>query len=141
MPRGRPASIGALLLLGTLMTQADACEPAPDGRPLLDRLAAAPVLFVGRVTAVTATHVTLAVESAVRGTTGRRHTAPRDGTCGPAFAVGEHWIFAGAQDGAPSVRITRRRDAELVPVLKQFQLFREGRPNRFTPGSPPPPRP
>jgi hypothetical protein len=83
-----------------------ACRFEPDPRPLKERVAAVPLAFVGRVLAVEVGQVRFIVEWPLRGQpAGEQRVALGDGSCAIRFQVGDRWLFAGASQPDPSMRL------------------------------------
>ncbi|HBL19185.1 MAG TPA: hypothetical protein DD417_21115 [Elusimicrobia bacterium] len=100
-------------LLGTVLTSAlfaygapaGACSIKPDPRPFSERLAAAPIAFIGVVTAVNAKETRFKIEHALHGVTGTKTTVRNSppSTCVIQFEVGARWLFAGDMMMDPSI--------------------------------------
>jgi len=83
-----------------------ACRFEPDPRPLALRLDAVPLAFVGRVVAVEGGQARFIVELPLRGQPGtEQRVAIGDGSCAIRFQVGDRWLFAGASQPDPSMRL------------------------------------
>lgn len=82
-----------------------ACTVPQDVRPYSQRLADAPLAFIGTVTSVSGMRVTFAVHHAINGTPGPSTAieALTPSTCSIAFAVGQRWLYAGPATSQPSV--------------------------------------
>ena len=82
-----------------------ACTVPQDLRPYSQRLADAPLAFIGTVTSVSGLRVTFAVHHAINGSLGTTTTveALSPSTCSIAFAVGQRWLYAGPATSQPSV--------------------------------------
>lgn len=82
-----------------------ACTVPQDLRPYSQRLADAPLAFIGTVTSVSGLRVTFAVHHAINGSTGTTTTveALSPSTCSIAFTVGQRWLYAGPATSQPSV--------------------------------------
>lgn len=90
---------------------AHACSAPQDLRPYAQRLADAPLAFVGTVTAVAGLQVTFTVHHPINGSPGTSATidALPPSTCSISFAVGQRWLYAGPATSQPSVLL--RADA------------------------------
>jgi len=96
------AAGGVLLFAGSAL----ACRLEPDTRPLNERLAAVPLAFVGRVVAVEGGQARFTVEVPLRGQPGsEQRVVLGDGSCAIRFQVGDRWLFAGASQPDPSMRL------------------------------------
>lgn len=86
-------------------TFAIACAVPQDERPYSQRLADAPLAFIGTVTSMSGLRVTFAVHHAINGSPGPSTTveALSPSTCSIAFAVGQRWLYAGPATSQPSV--------------------------------------
>jgi len=84
---------------------AHACTTPQDLRPYAERLADAPLAFVGTVTAVAGLRVTFTVHHAIKGSLAALTTidALPPSTCSISFAVGQRWLYAGPATSQPSV--------------------------------------
>ena len=82
-----------------------ACTVPQDLRPYSQRLADAPLVFVGTVTSVSGLRVTFAVHHAINGSPGTTTTveALSPSTCSIAFTAGQRWLYAGPATSHPSV--------------------------------------
>lgn len=82
-----------------------ACTVPQDLRPYSQRLADAPLAFIGTVTSVSGLRVTFAVHHAINGSPGTTTTveALSPSTCSIAFTVGQRWLYAGPATSQPSV--------------------------------------
>ena len=82
-----------------------ACTVPQDLRPYSQRLADAPLAFIGTVTSVSGLRVTFAVHHAINGAPGPSTVVETltPSTCSIAFAVGQRWLFAGPATSHPSV--------------------------------------
>ncbi len=69
----------------------------PDERPYSQRLADAPLAFVGTVTSMSGLRITIAVHHAINGSPGSSTTveALPPSTCSIVFAVGQRRLYAG----------------------------------------------
>lgn len=95
-----PALLTAFWATGTF-----ACTVPQDLRPYSQRLADAPLAFIGTVTSVSGLRVTFAVHHAINGAPGPSTAveALTPSTCSIAFAVGQRWLYAGPATSQPSV--------------------------------------
>jgi len=95
-----PALLTAFWATGTF-----ACTVPQDLRPYSQRLADAPLAFVGTVPSVSGLRVTFAVHHAINGAPGPSTAveALTPSTCSIAFAVGQRWLYAGPATSQPSV--------------------------------------
>ncbi|HOX69168.1 MAG TPA: hypothetical protein PKV56_15010 [Burkholderiaceae bacterium] len=86
-------------------TCAIACAVPQDERPHSQRLADAPLAFIGTVTSMSGLRVTFAVHHAINGSPGPSTTVEvlSPSTCSIAFAVGQRWLYAGPATSQPSV--------------------------------------
>lgn len=97
-----------------LVTDAFACSPAIDNRSFDERLAAAPVAFIGTVLSVDGSRTTFAVEHALHpASLDKRYVIdqPQRSTCTNVFEVGQKWLFAGGNTYEPSMRLDVGRSA------------------------------
>lgn len=87
---------------------ANACSPAVEHRSFGERLAAAPVAFVGTVSAVDGARTTFVVEHVLHPSSlGKSFSfdQPVRSTCTNVFEVGQRWLFAGGNTYEPSIRL------------------------------------
>lgn len=93
------------LLTASWTTFTFACTGPQDMRPYTQRLADAPLAFIGTVTSVSGLRVTFAVHHTINGSPGAATTveALPPSTCSIAFAVGQRWLYAGPATSQPSV--------------------------------------
>lgn len=108
-PARRPlagASMGLALLLHAVPAAAQPCPGAPAGASLAQRWQAAPLLFIGTVTTLDADGAGFAVEHALAGVAaGTAWRAAAVPGCTIDWQRGHRWLFAGAAQGAPSLRL------------------------------------
>ena len=113
-PLGGASGAGLAIALVAAAAPASAgCSQLPDKRSLMERLAEAPLAFIGTVKAVGNGAVRFAVEHAFGGVSDREVAVPRPaaGGCVFAFAVGDRWLYAGARAGDASIRLGRADEA------------------------------
>lgn len=118
-----PCALAALIGAGAASASI-ACTGPLDERPYAQRLASAPLAFVGTVTAVAGSHVSFDVHHAINGSPGpsARVAALPPSTCAIAFAVGQRWLYAGSGASQPSVLLLA--DARGAPASQFGRLQR-----------------
>lgn len=101
----RPHDLLPALLTAFWATCPFACTVPLDLRPYSQRLADAPLAFIGTVTSVSGLRVEFAVHHAINGAPGQSTAveALTPSTCSIAFAVGQRWLYAGPATSQPSV--------------------------------------
>lgn len=99
----RAAGLVWLMLAGPALP---ACRVEADSRLPAQRLASAPLAFVGTVRSVDAAGVVFTVELTLHGPAAPEYRLVRPpGPCDHPFMPGERWLFAGAAAADPSLRL------------------------------------
>lgn len=106
-----------------------ACSVPQDLRPYSQRLADAPLAFIGTVTSVSGLRVTFSVHHAIKGSPGTTTTveALSPSTCSIAFTVGQRWLYAGPATSQPSVLLKADARAVLPSDFGRFQRVDDAR--------------